>query len=316
MVLASLSQSFASSLPKLGFQLPTLSEVLAKLRKASQLTLITLYTKLFFILVTDLIDKNQPLPIEVLNFSLDQSIRTQSHLIGSQTFLIRLLLSRGTEGFRWNYQSKQELLAPLNLNDDDFSGLAGDTDYKSNPAIIEEVQRLQAGTIDLSEITGHKISAILISKNKNIPDSNFKQLHDLFENSISYLLLSLGEVLTSDSCRTFSTSSIEAVYIPFNFPNTYFSRIDLNRYGFHSHYCLTCGFTQIVENCGGSGVNEHGNRPDVWTGEINIIVQNVLLSIGHQWILHLKFLSNTSAPILNGNLDYNPVVTMYIIMEL
>ncbi|KAL0235190.1 hypothetical protein GEMRC1_001772 [Eukaryota sp. GEM-RC1] len=80
---------------------------------------------------------------------------------------------------------KQELLAPLNLNDDDFSGLAGDTDYKSNPAIIEEVQRLQAGTIDLSEITGHKVSAILISKNRNIPDSIFKQLHDLFENSIS-----------------------------------------------------------------------------------------------------------------------------------
>ncbi|KAL0235482.1 hypothetical protein GEMRC1_002064 [Eukaryota sp. GEM-RC1] len=157
------------------------------------------------------------------------------------------------------------LLAPLVISDNDFNGLAGDTDYKSNRAIMEEVQRLQSGAIDLSEITGHKVSAILISKNKNIPDSNFKQLHDLFENSISYLL-PLGEVLNSDSCQAFTTSSIEAAFISFNFPNNCFSKIHLNKSGLHLYYCLTCGHTQIVGNSGTSGVREHGNNPNVWTG--------------------------------------------------
>ncbi|KAL0236036.1 hypothetical protein GEMRC1_002618 [Eukaryota sp. GEM-RC1] len=149
------------------------------------------------------------------------------------------------------------LITPLVISDNDFSGLAGDTDYKSNPAIIEEVQRLQSGTIDLSEITGHKVSAILISKNMNIPESNFKQLYNLFEIYISYLL-PLGEILNSDACQVFMYSFIGAVFIPFNFPNSCFSRIGISMYRFHSYmyYCLTCGHTQSV--------GEDGNRPDVW----------------------------------------------------
>ncbi|KAL0236462.1 hypothetical protein GEMRC1_003044 [Eukaryota sp. GEM-RC1] len=277
--LASLSQSFVSSLPKLGLQLPTLSEVLAKLGKASQLTLITLYSKLFSILVADLIDQNQPIPIEVLIFSLDQSVRTKSHLIGVKTFLIRLLLSRGTEGEAMEALSclikdsdgttsqKQELLAPLNLNDDDFNGLANDTDYKNNPAIIEEVQRLQSGAIDLSKITGHKVSAILISKNMNIPESNFKHIFNVFDNSLA-CLLPVGEILNSDSCQAFTTASIEAAYIPFNFPNSCFSRIDLNmnKSFLHIYYCLTCGYSAVVSNCGSSGVHAFGRGSDVWLG--------------------------------------------------
>ncbi|KAL0229607.1 hypothetical protein GEMRC1_013140 [Eukaryota sp. GEM-RC1] len=283
-LLSSFAQSFASYLPRLGFllpsQLPPLSTIHQKLLLSSHFIPIALYSKLFAVSVVDLIDRKGPFPLEVLKFSLDDRNQYQ-HLDGAKCFIIRLLLSRGTEGEATGILAnmintsdgsaaqKQELLLPLTLTHKDFHGLVEDTDYPLNPQILNELSSLKSGKMSMDNVSGQKVCAFLIAneryKAKLIRGSNFQRLFNVFDSSC--LLLPLGEILNSDSCRKFlSLSSISNSFIPFNFPNSAFSRIHLHRTGLHLYYCMSCGYSLVIDDCGRSGVGEHGSGPTVFLG--------------------------------------------------